>query len=217
MTDFSLYIDQYCERTEPGLWAEPMNALTNLGFIIGGMLAFELMRREGADWRSLVLGILMMVIGVGSFLFHTYATLWAMLADSLPILFYQIVFLQAYAQRVMGMRCGYSFVLLAVFFACVYGAGQLPEEWLNGSLSYAPALLFLFIFAIWHARYAKREKYLLPVATLAFIVSLTYRSLDMAFCEVFPHGVHFFWHLINAIVLYLTTRAYILNRAGAGG
>jgi hypothetical protein len=210
------FIDNYCERTGPEFWAEPVNALTNAAFLIAAALAFILARREGGpDWRALSLIGLVAVIGIGSFLFHTYATLWAKLADSLPILFYQILFLQLYAQRVMGMPCRYSLVLLGVFLLCIFGVGQLPYEWLNGSLTYAPALLFLTGFGIWHFMNARRERFILLIAAVVFTVSLAYRSVDMVFCEVFPHGVHFLWHLLNAVVLYLTTRAYILNRGGA--
>ncbi len=31
-------IDLYCERLGPGLWAEPLNAVTNLAFILAGIL-----------------------------------------------------------------------------------------------------------------------------------------------------------------------------------
>ena len=39
-------IDLYCERTGPGLWAEPFNALTNLAFLA---VAAILWRRAGRN------------------------------------------------------------------------------------------------------------------------------------------------------------------------
>lgn len=30
--DWMLYVDLYCERTAPGVWNEPLNALSNLAF-----------------------------------------------------------------------------------------------------------------------------------------------------------------------------------------
>ena len=39
-------IDLYCERTGPGLWAEPLNALSNLAFIA---VAVILWRRAGRN------------------------------------------------------------------------------------------------------------------------------------------------------------------------
>jgi hypothetical protein len=38
-------VDLYCERTGPGLWAEPANALTNLAFIAAGLWGVWQVRR----------------------------------------------------------------------------------------------------------------------------------------------------------------------------
>ena len=39
------YIDVYCERVGPGLWAEPVNALTNAAFFLAGWLLWRNARR----------------------------------------------------------------------------------------------------------------------------------------------------------------------------
>lgn len=206
------YIDIYCERLEPGLWAEPINAITNLSFIIAAFFAFLLARQENAlDWRSGLLIVLTFAMGVGSTLFHTFAQFWAMLADILPILFFQIVFIALYTNRIIGLRWYYCAGVLALFFASMQGAMALPREWLNGSLEYAPALIFVTAFGIWHYFNASREKFGLLLVSLVFIVSLTFRSIDMALCESLPFGTHFLWHCLNGLVLYLSTRAYVLN------
>ncbi len=207
------YIDSYCERINPGLFAEPLNAFTNIAFFIAAFLAYTLARRENAlDWKSGSLIALMVVIGIGSSLFHTFATLWASLSDTLPILFYQITFLVLYAQNVMKMKCRYSIALLGAFLLTIYGFGILPQDWFNGSLGYAPALLFILGLGLWHIRNAPHEKPILFIAAGVFMLSLTFRSLDMRFCEALPFGLHFLWHCLNGCVLYLTTRAYIRNR-----
>lgn len=38
-------VDLYCERTEPELWAEPANALTNLAFVAAGLWGVREARR----------------------------------------------------------------------------------------------------------------------------------------------------------------------------
>ncbi|MCD8494126.1 MAG: ceramidase domain-containing protein [Alphaproteobacteria bacterium] len=112
------FIDIYCERLGPGLWAEPLNALTNAAFFIAAVLAYLLARKENKlDWRSGILIGLVAIIGTGSTLFHTIATFWAMLTDSIPILIYQIVFIALYARRVMGWEQGRIFILLGLFFS----------------------------------------------------------------------------------------------------
>lgn len=205
-------IDIYCERIDFSFWAEPVNALTNLSFIVAAFGCLMLARQEKRlSLQTLVLTFLVLAIGIGSFLFHTFATRWAMLSDVLPILFYQIAFLFFYARDVMKLRWPPTFVLFMLYIGATFGFGSLPQDWLNGSLGYAPAFLFLLGFGLWHYNYARKEYRILLVAVLVFALSLTFRSIDMAVCENLPLGVHFLWHILNGIVLYLTTRGYIVN------
>ena len=206
------YIDIYCERLGPGLWAEPVNAITNAAFFIAALTAFLLARREGKlNIQTVILIALIIVIGTGSTLFHTTATFWAMMADSLPILFYQIAFLAFYTCRVMDAGWKGTCLMLAAFAVTVSVFYRLPEEWLNGSLSYAPAFIFLLGLGIWHWRNRKTEPLSLLLAAGVFALSLTLRSLDMSVCPAFPLGTHFAWHVLNGVVLYLTARAWVLN------
>lgn len=206
------YIDIYCERLEPGLWAEPLNAITNLAFIIAGFFALKLAQDEKAlDWRSSLLIILIFAMGIGSGLFHTFAMTWAMMADVMPILAFQIVFLSVYTTRVIGLHCKWGIVILGLFFATMYASMQLPRDWLNGSLEYAPALIFVTGLGLYHLKNVARERFTLLGAAIIFAVSLALRSIDNAVCETFPIGTHFLWHCNNAVVLYLSTRSYILN------
>lgn len=80
-------VDLYCERTDPTFWAEPINALTNISFILAAWGAWHLARRSTT--LSPVIWLLLttiVAIGIGSFLFHTLATSWARVLDVLPIL-----------------------------------------------------------------------------------------------------------------------------------
>lgn len=206
-------IDNYCERTDPSFWSEPLNAVSNASFIFAAIAVVLLARRRSAlDTATGLLAGLTATIGVGSFLFHTVATRWAMLADVLPILAYQVAFIIVYLKLAARASLGVTVTVLAAFFGLGVLFGRLPRELLNGSLGYAPALVVLLGLAILHARHAPREPGLLGVAAAVFIVSLTLRSIDMAVCEIFPAGTHVFWHLLNGVVLYLSTRAFIIAR-----
>lgn len=206
-------IDIYCERLSPDFWAEPVNALTNGAFFIAAFMAMVLARRENAlDTRSGLLIGLVFAMGVGSTLFHTFGVVWAMLADVLPILIYQICFIILYTRFIIGWNVYRVVAVLAAFFVTMAIAMQLPREWLNGSLEYAPALLFVAAFGLYHLKNAQRERAGLLLAAGVFTLSVTFRSVDAALCEAFPLGTHFMWHCLNGVVLYLTTRAFILNR-----
>ena len=210
MNDF---IDSYCERLGPGLWAEPLNAITNIAFFIAAYFAYSLARKRGGpDWRSGLLIGLIAVIGVGSTLFHTLATYWAMLSDMLPILFYQIAFITLYSSVVIGLGRLKIVGLLAGFFALSWAFSNIPYDFLNGSLAYASAFLFLLGLGIWHYFNAASEKFVLLGAAGVFALSLTFRSIDMALCDDLPIGTHFLWHCLNGCVLYLTARGFIIFR-----
>lgn len=207
-------IDIYCERLSAAFWAEPVNALTNLAFIIAAFCAFRHVKRAGAmDWGAGLLVTLLFIIGIGSFLFHSFAVFWAMLADTLPILAFQLVFIGLYAARVMRLGLVQVGAVYAVFVGLIVSSGLLPQDWLNGSLSYLPAAILLSCFGAWHyaSGQIKQERLILLLASGVFLLSLTFRSVDMLICTHFALGTHFIWHVLNAIVLYLCVRGYAKN------
>lgn len=204
-------IDLYCERVTDGLWAEPLNTVTNLAFLLAALQAARLARRQRQlSGAALAQVGLMVLIGVGSTLFHTLATGWAKLADELPILLFQLLYLWLYCRELARWRRSGCAVLLLGYLALSLVAAQLTG--LNGSLGYAPALLVLLVLALYHRRVARREPALLLQACGWFLLSLTLRTLDMALCPSWPPGSHFGWHLLNGWVLYLVFRAWLLNR-----
>jgi len=82
---------------------------------------------------------------------------------------------------------------------------------LNGSLIYAPALLILSLLGIHHLAVQRKEPYVLLAAVGVFILSLTFRTFDMEICPYFPLGIHFMWHILNSVALYLLMRGYLAN------
>ena len=211
------HIDLYCERVTMGFWGEPLNATSNLAFFLAAGFAILYARRKnrlsGEVWLLITLIVL---IGVGSALFHTLATRWAMVADILPIGIFQVAFLVCYLRRAMDRQLPVILAAGFLFFGLVIGVDQLPKAWLNGSLTYMPALLFLGGFGIWHLQNSPEARYSLLAATGVFAVSLTCRALDRAFCEHLPFGIHFIWHVLNALVLVLTVQGYVAGtRSGS--
>ncbi|HEU5118519.1 MAG TPA: ceramidase domain-containing protein, partial [Isosphaeraceae bacterium] len=98
-------IDLYCERCGPGLLAEPLNALSNLAFFLAALAAWSLGKRLHALEPGIKLLIgLAVCVGMGSTLFHTFATPWAQVLDIVPILLFQIVFLRLYLVRNVSIK-----------------------------------------------------------------------------------------------------------------
>jgi hypothetical protein len=208
---WSIPIDLYCERVSPSFWAEPVNAVSNLAFLIAAIAAFDLWRRAGKSDRAiLALVAVIVAVGFGSFAFHTLATRGAMWLDVIPIgLFIYGYFLLA--MRRFLLLSWSALMLLVGFIALSTGLGSLiPREALNGSSGYLPALAALIILGSNLRR--NRVRQTLLVAAGLFVVSLAFRIVDLDMCAAWPLGTHFLWHLLNAAVLYTVIWAAVEER-----
>ena len=206
-------LDLYCERLGPGGWAEPFNASTNLAFFLAAWAVWRIgadARRPGLDTGLLVL--LIVAIGTGSALFHVFATPATRVADELPILVFQLCFVWLYGRRVIRLGRYGALALLAAFFLLAMAGRQFPQV-LNGSLVYAAAVAFIVGLGAYHALARRREPWLLLWAAALLGISVALRTVDNALCDAFPPGTHFLWHLLNAVVLYLASRALLVNLA----
>ena len=212
-------IDMYCERTDPGLWSEPLNVATNLAFL----LAAALLRRQagrGAGRDTRVLILLIGAVGLGSMAFHTLATRWAALLDIGFIAVFVLFFHQRFQVRALGRSNGAAnlgvavFVVLAGLF--VLAIKQLPTLSQNDSESYLAPFLLLLVCARQAApRWPEAARWLNRAAGL-FVASLVCRAIDQPLCAVWPAGTHLGWHLINAAMLYCCLRGLLATRPAAG-
>ncbi|HOY00805.1 hypothetical protein [Zoogloea sp.] len=197
-------IDLYCERTDASLWSEPLNAISNLGFLLIAVLLWKRASGKGRDLQSLA--GLVFAVGLGSLVFHTVATRWAALLDIAFIALFVLIFHQRFQVRVLGTGDGKAWAgtaafvaLAALFVAATRGLPPLP---LNGSEIYLPP----FALLLWCARAARRTqpasaRWLTRAAGL-FVISLVCRTSDTLLCGIWPVGTHVGWHLVNAGVLY---------------
>lgn len=212
-------IDMYCERTDPGLWSEPLNALTNLAFLLAAALLWrQAGRGAGRDTRVLIL--LIGAVGLGSMAFHTLATRWAALLDIGFIAVFVLFFHQRFQVRALGRSNGAAnlgvavFVVLAGLF--VLAIKQLPTLSQNDSESYLAPFLLLLVCARQAApRWPVAARWLNRAAGL-FVASLVCRAIDQPLCAVWPAGTHLGWHLINAAMLYCCLRGLLATRPAAG-
>lgn len=212
------YLDIYCERTAPGLWGEPLNTLSNLAFLLAAALLLRDYRmlyhgRMVRGWDRLLLILLLAAIGVGSGLWHLYAQRWAMLADVLPIAAFISVYLLVFLIRIAGLG-GIATVAWFLLYHLANRAIQtaLPADFLNGSVFYLPTWISLALMASYLAYRGLPQWRLQAGASLLFLVSLAWRTADLALCPAWPWGTHFIWHLLNALLLYLLVRALLPTR-----
>lgn len=211
--DWSAAIDAYCERTSPEFWAEPLNAISNLSFLLAAAYGLTLARRTApADRLVLALALIAAAVGIGSFLFHTVATRWASLADVIPIAVFIAVGFGGVIHRLAGVRIWWAVGLTAVFMAGSPALARSAEPILGSSAGYLPALLALLLIGGWLTRQGVANGRFVLAAGLVFAVSLSLRMADQPFCAAWPAGTHVGWHILNGLVLALVIRAVAVFR-----
>lgn len=216
--DLHAHVDIYCERTDPSLLAEPLNAVTNLAFLLAAWLCWRNYAHTtgSLDKSGTFLMVLVGFIGIGSGLLHTFATNWALLADVIPI----AIFVNAFLFFAMGRFFGWNKVqsamaVVAFFGLAAYVKNTIPNEVLNGSAGYLPPFAALTAMGIAMVRQGHPHADYLLYACAVFFISLSMRTLDQAVCSTVPFGTHFLWHTFNGVSLYLVGKAYFLSRKPA--
>jgi hypothetical protein len=151
---------------------------------------------------------LLALVGVGSVLFHTLATVWAGLADQLAILLYGCVFLYAFLRHPAALRISAALLAAVAFGVASYFTPRiLPAGFLNQSGAYFPYLAGLLGIGAWLQAKRRPGFPLFAAGVALFVVALTLRTVDPLVCARFPLGTHFAWHLLNGAVLYLLSCA----------
>ncbi len=235
------YLLAYCERSaSASFWAEPLNAVTNGWFVIAGLAGIVLLRRRPriahSFWHYMFVTILI-AIGIGSFLFHTIPNGITVRMDTIPIGIFMLTYL-AFAVR-YWVRAPWLFVAAAVVIFIMSGALSLnircwgdgnvgfleapmvAKPCVNGSLGYGPALIVMWLIGGWLLIRRHPAWSLVLGASLVFVISVTFRSLDFALCDDFvvcgrKLGTHFIWHSLNATTLFLLLLASIRHGTYTG-
>ena len=216
--DWTAPIDGYCERLDASFWAEPVNAATNAAFLAAA-LVMALRLRGTRLPVALALVWIVIAIGIGSLLFHTFAQPWAGVADSLPILLFILVYLYAATRDFLGASWKLSALVTIGYFP--FAAVTVPLfrliPGLGDSAGYAtvPTLMLIYAGLLW--RQAPRTAHGLVLAAILLSTSITFRALDEPLCGVFPLGTHFMWHLLNAAMLGWMIEVYRRHMTGAAG
>lgn len=200
--DWLAPVDAYCERTGPDYWSEPINALTNLAFILVALLMARRLHGPGMTMGRALAAILF-IIGIGSWLFHTHANRLTGLMDVLPILVFILLYIFAASRDYFGARPWVALLVTLAFFP--YAAATVPIfaaiPGIGSSAGYAPVPLLILIYAVLLRRRAPDTARGLAIGSGILILSLTFRTLDQPLCDITPFGTHFMWHILNAVML----------------
>ena len=200
-------VDGYCERIDESFWSEPLNALTNIFFLVA---AVWVLRREGLNRTARILALILGMIGVASFLFHSFAQAWAGALDVLFILFFTLLYLFAASKDFMGAPRSIALVItLGSFpFSIVVDWLTLPLTFLGSTRIYMPMLILIILFSLLLYKRLPIVSRGLAVGAFILIISMLARILDVPLCQKIPLGTHFVWHVLNAVMLAWMIEVY---------
>ena len=91
---------RWCERVSSSIFREPVNALSNLGFMVAGLAMYWVLSREERDPKNQFTGLTpismlyagaVIYLGPGSMLMHGTHTGWGQWADNLSMVMYILI------------------------------------------------------------------------------------------------------------------------------
>jgi hypothetical protein len=208
-------LDIYCERLGPGYWAEPLNAVSNAAFLVAAVVMWRRVRGQGMPLATALCAVLA-VIGVGSYLWHTHAQVWAVMVDTGAIAVFTVLFVFTANRDFLGLRLLPALGATALFFPYVALAVPLFDQlpFFSVSSGYWPLPLLMVIYAGLLARRAPATSRGLLISAGIVTLSLTLRSLDEPLCRTLPFGTHFLWHTFNGLLLAWVIEVYRRHMTG---
>ena len=198
--DLSKPIDIYCERLDIGIWAEPINAVTNVAFILASIFMW-LRCKNLIEGR--ILSFLLFSIGCGSFLFHTFAQTWAAILDVMAILIFILTYIFVANRRFLAWSKMVSLIGVILFFPyqLLFASILSNVQFFGSSVQYIPVAILIFIYSGLLRKSEPNLSHGLFIGASILCLSIIFRTVDEPFCSISSVGTHFVWHILNAIML----------------
>jgi hypothetical protein len=221
---------QFCELSD-GPLKQPVNTLSNIGFVVAGLAVAFRAGRPGGLGRSTMstrpglataFACLVVLVGPGSMAMHATESAVGGDLDTLSMYFVAAFAATYAAMRRFGrgqvfMGVTFAAVVLACELAGTYG-GDIPVVDFAGNLAFGA---FLLVALVLERQHATRNAVTLDLRWLAAAVGV----LGVAFAVwntartgafgCFPHSVyqgHGVWHLLCAVSAYCLFRLYVSER-----
>ena len=118
-------VSRWCERVSGGLFREPLNTLSNLGFMVAGLYMFWVICSDKQDYTNQFIGItpisvlyasVVIYLGPGSMLMHGTNTEWGGWADNLSMIMFIIL---PWLYNIYSMSSWTSKQLLSIYISIV--------------------------------------------------------------------------------------------------
>ena len=193
-------IDIYCERLDVGIWAEPINAVTNFAFILAAIIMW-IRCKNLVEGR--ILAFLLFSIGCGSFLFHTFAQTWAAILDVATIVIFILAYIFVANHRFLMLSKIVSIIGVILFFPYQFLVVSILSniQFFGSSVQYCPVAILIFIYSGLLRKTEPNLSLGLFIGAAILSLSIFARTIDEPICSSVSVGTHFVWHILNAIML----------------
>lgn len=203
------YISQYCERAGAGFFSEPFNVISSLAILVSAYFIYKFLKKQAIkSFRYWFLFLLLVIVGFGSILWHSFRHPLVLALDAIPIYIFFFTFLYLLLKRLTESTIG-ALVLLISFFVVQVLASYFFPDFINGTVRHVIFATFSLSLIIWVYRKFKNLNRHLLAAFLLYVLAIIFRLIDNSVCSIFPIGTHFLWHILNAAVAYFAIRALL--------
>jgi hypothetical protein len=192
----------YCETlsaTSANFPIEPLNTISNGVIVLFGLASlYFTVKRAPRAVDLYVLAALLITTGVGSGVWHGLRDRFALFFEVQSGLLFLFALVFFWSRRLWNY--GGAALFLGLFVAGFAISRQLWDTTLFGLplqrwVALAPVVIVAGIALIvqTYAR-SSRAALLSGMALTSAIVALTFRTIDLSVCDIFPTGTHFLWH-----------------------
>lgn len=191
-------LDSYCERITAGFGGEPLNALTGLTFLVVGLWLFY----KAPKSEDRIAAAALALVGVVSASHHGWAIQATYLASWAGNLIYFIALAFLLLRRLGRLNWVTSLVAAIAVIGFLYWFVKTPLAY--ATLGWASdiftieALVFAALVVLL-VRSAPATAKGIFLALILLLMGLPFRILDIPLCADFPLGIHWVWHLCNAL------------------
>ena len=198
----------YCERNSIETFAEPLNAISNVAFVLCGIIFFL---RKGMIKNPLPYSVIF--IGLSSFLFHYIPISFFSTLDVFSILLFVVLYNTLLTRKILNYSYFKSALSSFILILLSFLLGILFSKTIISTSSFYLGLLSYMIYIAFLLKKVSNIKYFL-IAIILFSISLIFRSVDIYLCDFISFGTHFVWHILNSLVIYfLILFLFLTNRS----
>lgn len=192
------------------LLAEPLNAISSIAFILAGIGVYKLLKKnriQKVEYKALV--ILIILIGIGSFIWHATGNLYVLILDVVPVaLSFALITYIFLSKIIRNRRLALLIALLLLpirFFISSFAPTDIISSLVRNLINF---IVFLVIIALAFKKYGKSAFQGLGVLAI-YLFAIIMRGIDLQVCSTFLIGTHFLWHIFNALAAYLAVQFII--------